>query len=91
MSLRNAPTLAKVYPFFFSFFWVTDSFFFFFFFLVEHIFVDKKSRGCVYVKMDSHKSALEVAKKLHGRWFAKKMIAAELLSPAAYSSKFPTA
>jgi len=56
---------------------------------VQHIFVDKSSLGFVFLKMDSHQSALKVAKSLHGRWFAKKMISAELLSASAYKSKFP--
>jgi len=58
---------------------------------VLHIFVDKNSLGFVYLRMADHPSATRVAKNLHGRWFAKKMITAELLPEAIYKDRFPSA
>eukprot|EP01025_Chloroclados_australasicus_P056998 TRINITY_DN70982_c0_g1_i1.p2 TRINITY_DN70982_c0_g1~~TRINITY_DN70982_c0_g1_i1.p2 ORF type:complete len:205 (+),score=43.08 TRINITY_DN70982_c0_g1_i1:54-617(+) len=43
---------------------------------VIHIFVDKYSKGFVYVRMDSVESAQRAMQALHGRWFAGKQIVA---------------
>eukprot|EP01026_Neomeris_dumetosa_P059119 TRINITY_DN5518_c0_g1_i4.p2 TRINITY_DN5518_c0_g1~~TRINITY_DN5518_c0_g1_i4.p2 ORF type:complete len:530 (+),score=86.01 TRINITY_DN5518_c0_g1_i4:141-1592(+) len=55
---------------------------------VLHIYVDKYSKGFVYVKMDSVESAQRAMKALHGRWFAGRQIVAEFQFAQIYSKHF---
>ena len=42
--------------------------------VVNHIFVDKNSQGFVYLKFEDMDSAKKAIEKLHGRWFAGKLV-----------------
>ena len=56
---------------------------------VQHIFVDKTSKGNVYLKFSSSASAAAASSALHGRLFAGLTIAASFLQYDFYASKFP--
>eukprot|EP01023_Acetabularia_acetabulum_P031735 TRINITY_DN296_c1_g1_i1.p3 TRINITY_DN296_c1_g1~~TRINITY_DN296_c1_g1_i1.p3 ORF type:complete len:125 (-),score=16.99 TRINITY_DN296_c1_g1_i1:139-513(-) len=55
---------------------------------VIHIFVDKYSKGFVYVKMEAVESAQRAMKALHGRWFAGRQIVAEFQFEKVYNKHF---
>eukprot|EP01080_Neovahlkampfia_damariscottae_P004806 gene4806-8392_t len=55
---------------------------------IEHIYVDKKSKGNVYVKFDSIESAAKAKNELHGRYFDGKMIVVHYIVEKIYDSKF---
>lgn len=57
---------------------------------VVHVWVDKKSPfGCVYLKMDSLKSAMGAYNALHGGWYKGKLVTAKYISEAKYHKWFP--
>lgn len=58
---------------------------------VVHIFVDKNSQGCVYIKFVSPDGAAAAQASLHGRFFSGRQVIAEFQTEAAYVSKFPEA
>jgi RNA-binding protein 39 len=58
---------------------------------VLHCFVDKKSKGHVYLKFSSVPAAQNAINALNGRWFAKKQISASFLPEGQYHSLFPEA
>ncbi|KAF9682436.1 hypothetical protein SADUNF_Sadunf05G0108700 [Salix dunnii] len=43
---------------------------------VEHIFVDKNSAGCVYLRFNSIEAAARAQRAMHMRWFARRLILA---------------
>ncbi|KAG6774088.1 hypothetical protein POTOM_021437 [Populus tomentosa] len=43
---------------------------------VEHIFVDKNSAGCVYLRFGSIEAAAGAQRAMHMRWFARRLILA---------------
>lgn len=43
---------------------------------LEHIFIDKSSKGHVYLKFFDVKAAEQAQARLHGRWFAGKQVVA---------------
>ena len=55
---------------------------------VLHVFVDKKSKGNVFVKFDSIESAIKAKNLLHGRYFDGKMIVVHFMHEKNYDSKF---
>ncbi|KAF8082838.1 hypothetical protein N665_0805s0008 [Sinapis alba] len=54
---------------------------------VEHIYVDKKSAGFVYLRFESVQAAMAAQRAMHMRWFAQKMISATFLPPHEYEAK----
>ena len=56
---------------------------------VVHCWVDKNSKGHVYVRFDTTESARRAQQALHGRWFAKKMISVTYIGDTQYFTKFP--
>ncbi|XP_027189516.1 uncharacterized protein [Cicer arietinum] len=56
---------------------------------LQHIYVDKKSAGFVYLRFEDTQSAISAQRALHGRWFAGKMITASFMVPQSYEDKFP--
>lgn len=58
---------------------------------VCHCSVDKTSLGHIYVCMKSTDSAIECAKALHGRFYAKRLIKVEYVKFEDYKSKFSKA
>ncbi|KAI7845041.1 hypothetical protein COHA_001407 [Chlorella ohadii] len=55
---------------------------------VEHVYVDRNSRGFVYVKFSAVQSAAAAQKSLHGRWFAARQIAADFQFGPIYNQHF---
>ncbi|KAL4447210.1 hypothetical protein ABPG77_007243 [Micractinium sp. CCAP 211/92] len=55
---------------------------------VLHVFVDKASRGFVYLKFDSVPAAANAQRALHGRWFAARQIAADFQFTPIYNQHF---
>lgn len=59
---------------------------------VLHSYVERdKPGGLVYVLFDKLESAVEAAKKLHGRWFSQRQIGVRYLSSQEYVGMFPEA
>lgn len=58
---------------------------------IVHIFVDKASQGCVYIKFLEAEGALKAQATLHGRLFTARQVIAEFLTEAAYNLKCPEA
>ncbi|XP_073128325.1 uncharacterized protein [Henckelia pumila] len=56
---------------------------------LKHIYVDKNSAGCVYLRFENTQSSTAAQRALHGRWFAGKMITASFMAPHDYDAKFP--
>uniref|UniRef100_A0A6N2LQD5 RRM domain-containing protein n=1 Tax=Salix viminalis TaxID=40686 RepID=A0A6N2LQD5_SALVM len=46
---------------------------------VEHIFVDKNSAGCVYLRFDSIEAAARAQRAMHMRWFARRLVPVQYL------------
>ncbi|KAL4443698.1 hypothetical protein ABPG75_011435 [Micractinium tetrahymenae] len=55
---------------------------------VEHVYVDKASRGFVYIKFNSVPAAANAQRALHGRWFAARQIAADFQFTPIYNQHF---
>mmetsp|Transcript_38948 Transcript_38948/g.54096 ORF Transcript_38948/g.54096 Transcript_38948/m.54096 type:complete len:179 (+) Transcript_38948:1-537(+) len=55
---------------------------------VDHIFVDKDSKGFVYLKFQTVQGSMAAKQALHARWFARRMITAEFQFVAVYTSFF---
>lgn len=55
---------------------------------VQHHYVDKNSKGFVYLKFASGEGASAAQKALNGRWFAGRQIAADFQFPAVYNNFF---
>ncbi|XP_020111624.1 RNA-binding protein 39-like [Ananas comosus] len=55
---------------------------------VKHIFVDKNSKGHVYLRFDSVASAANCQRAMHGRWYARRCISAIYMRPQEYEAKF---
>lgn len=55
---------------------------------VSHMFVDKESKGYIYICMQSIDAALDCAKALHGRFYNKRLISVEYLNIDKYKKKF---
>jgi len=55
---------------------------------VDHIFVDKDSRGFVYLKFATTQGSMAAQQALNARWFARRMIAAEFQFVAVYNTHF---
>ncbi|KAL4858455.1 RNA-binding protein 39 [Chlorella vulgaris] len=55
---------------------------------VEHVFVDRNSRGYVYVKFGAISSAVNAQRALHGRWFAARQIVADFQFTPIYNQHF---
>lgn len=58
---------------------------------VLHCFVDKFSKGNVYVKFDSVESSKKAHSTLHGRYFNGKMIGSTFIPLKVYKERFPEA
>ncbi|XP_075521023.1 uncharacterized protein LOC142554219 isoform X2 [Primulina tabacum] len=56
---------------------------------LKHIYVDKNSAGCVFLRFENTPSSTAAQRALHGRWFAGKMITASFMVPHDYEAKFP--
>ncbi|KAL0736223.1 hypothetical protein Bca4012_012433 [Brassica carinata] len=54
---------------------------------VNHIYVDKKSAGFVYLRFESVQAAAAAQRAMHMRWFAQKMISATFMPPSEYEAK----
>lgn len=55
---------------------------------VIHIYVDKNSAGCVYLRFESVEAAAAAQRAMHGRWFAGRQISALFMQPQLYEAKF---
>jgi len=55
---------------------------------LKHIFVDKNSKGFVFLKFASVDGARKAVAALNHRWFAGKMITAEYMTEPVYNQKF---
>ncbi|KAJ6412929.1 hypothetical protein OIU84_005872 [Salix udensis] len=55
---------------------------------VEHIFVDKNSAGCVYLRFDSIEAAARAQRAMHMRWFARRLILAVFMPTREYEARF---
>ncbi|GMI99388.1 hypothetical protein like AT5G09880 [Hibiscus trionum] len=55
---------------------------------VKHIYVDKNSAGCVYLRFDSTEAAGKAQQAMHMRWFAGRSIAALFMQPHEYEARF---
>ncbi|KAI4310391.1 hypothetical protein MLD38_035372 [Melastoma candidum] len=51
---------------------------------VNHIYVDRNSAGCVYLRFDNVTGAMAAQKAMHMRWFAGRAISAIFLQPSEY-------
>eukprot|EP00854_Cymbomonas_tetramitiformis_P012182 gene12182-14392_t len=56
---------------------------------VQHCFVDKDSKGFVYLKFAGVESAMAAQRALHSRWFAGRMITVDYQFLAVYENRFP--
>ncbi|KYQ88461.1 putative RNA splicing factor [Tieghemostelium lacteum] len=56
---------------------------------VEHIHLDKNTKGYIYVRFDNTDSPIAAINKLHGRWFSQRTISAELVPEPIYKLQFP--
>jgi RNA-binding protein 39 len=55
--------------------------------VVQHIFVDKSSRGLVYLVLDNVAASAAAKNALHGRWFGGNMITAEFVDENEYKRR----
>ncbi|KAE8721952.1 ribonuclease P protein subunit p25-like protein-like [Hibiscus syriacus] len=55
---------------------------------VKHIYVDKNSAGCVYLRFDSTEAAGKAQRAMHMRWFAGRSISALFMRPHEYEARF---
>ncbi|XVF17089.1 hypothetical protein REPUB_Repub10bG0088000 [Reevesia pubescens] len=55
---------------------------------VKHIYVDKNSAGCVYLRFDSAEAAGKAQRAMHMRWFAGRSILALYMQPHEYEARF---
>ncbi|KAK5785460.1 RNA-binding 39 [Gossypium arboreum] len=55
---------------------------------VKHIYVDKNSGGCVYLRFESTEAAGKAQRAMHMRWFAGRSISALFMQPHEYEAKF---
>lgn len=55
---------------------------------VEYLYVDAKSKGFVYVKMNSVEAASAAQRALHGRWFNQKQLYAEFQFVQMFNAYF---
>ncbi|KAE8670816.1 hypothetical protein F3Y22_tig00112079pilonHSYRG00043 [Hibiscus syriacus] len=55
---------------------------------VKHIYVDKNSAGCVYLRFDSTEAAGKAQRAMHMRWFAGRSISALYMQPHEYEARF---
>ncbi|KAG8478638.1 hypothetical protein CXB51_028477 [Gossypium anomalum] len=55
---------------------------------VKHIYVDKNSGGCVYLRFDSTEAAGKAQRAMHMRWFAGRSISALFMQPHEYEARF---
>lgn len=58
---------------------------------VTHLFVDKSSRGLVYIRFASIAIAGKALLSLNGRWFGGKRISAAYVSDVEYKKRFTDA
>jgi RNA-binding protein 39 len=58
---------------------------------VKHLFVDKTSKGNVWIRMGTIDAAIQVQRVMHGRWFASRQISAEFVPDAQYIAMYPQA
>jgi len=58
---------------------------------VVHIFVDKSSKGDVYLKFASIAAAENAINTMDKRWFASRMVTAEFVPEKQYYTRFPEA
>ncbi|KAI4370771.1 hypothetical protein MLD38_019080 [Melastoma candidum] len=54
---------------------------------VNHIYVDRNSAGCAYLRLDNVTAAMAAQKAMHLRWFAGRAISAIFLQPSEYDAK----
>jgi RNA-binding protein 39 len=55
---------------------------------VLHIYVDKTSKGFVFVKFPQSEHAKKAIEALNGRWFAGRQVTAEYIPEAVYNQRF---
>lgn len=55
---------------------------------VEHVYVDRHSRGFVYLKFADETAAAAAQSALHGRWYSHKQIIADFQFTALYNRHF---
>lgn len=55
---------------------------------VDHIFVDKDSKGFVYMKFNMPQGCMAAQQALNQRWFARRMIQADFQFEAVYNNHF---
>ncbi|XP_048334754.1 uncharacterized protein LOC107425512 [Ziziphus jujuba] len=55
---------------------------------VKHIYVDKNSAGCVYLRFETVEGAMAAQRAMHLRWFAGRQISALFMQPQVYEAKF---
>lgn len=58
---------------------------------IVHMFVDKASQGCIYIKFQGVEGACTTQAALHGRFLSGRQIVAEFLAEAVYLQKCPSA
>uniref|UniRef100_A0A1D1ZLE7 RNA-binding protein 39 n=2 Tax=Anthurium amnicola TaxID=1678845 RepID=A0A1D1ZLE7_9ARAE len=57
---------------------------------LNHIYVDKYSKGYVYLQFNTVTAASNCQKAMHLRWFARRSISATFMRPSEYETKFKT-
>ncbi|KAK7856545.1 uncharacterized protein LOC112027516 [Quercus suber] len=55
---------------------------------VKHIYVDRNSAGCVYLRFETVDGAMGAQRAMHMRWFACRSISALYMQPHVYEAKF---
>ncbi|XP_030974598.1 RNA-binding protein 39 [Quercus lobata] len=55
---------------------------------VKHIYVDRNSAGCVYLRFETVEGAMGAQRAMHMRWFACRSISALYMQPHVYEAKF---
>jgi len=55
---------------------------------VKHIYVDRNSAGCVYLRFETVDGAMGAQRAMHMRWFARRLISALFMEPHLYEAKF---
>lgn len=58
---------------------------------IKHLFVDKESAGCVYMRYKELEGSKKLIAAFNGRWFGGRQIVADYVSETVYVLKFPQA
>jgi len=58
---------------------------------IKHLFVDKDSAGCVYMRYKELEGSKKLISAFNGRWFGGRQITADYVPDTVYILKFPAA